>query len=781
MSLSPGTQLGPYKVIAPLGAGGMGEVYRAQDPRLERDVAVKILPERLLADPQALARFERETKVVAALSHPNILAIFDTGRDGGIRYAVTELLEGETLRRCLDRGALPWRKAVEIAAAIADGLAAAHSKDIVHRDLKPENLFLTSDGHVKILDFGLARRSLAGAAAEGTAALTQTSDMVMGTVGYMSPEQIRANVAKAPSDIFSFGCVLYEMLAGRRAFMRETAAQTMTDILERDPSALSESGVHVPEALQWLVARCLEKSPDKRIQSARDLASGLRHLLGATESATRLAFLFKPAVLILVACVVLAAGSAIFWVSRSEQPLQSIAILPFSNASGNADMEYLSDGITESLINSLSQLPTLAVMSRNSVFRFKGRESDAQAAGRKLNVRTVLTGRVMQRGDNLSIGAELIDVHSNRQLWGETYTRRLSDILALQEEISTEISEKLRFRLTGDEKKRLTKRYTQNTEAYQLYLKGNYYWHKRTLEGFNKGIDYLQQAIDADPNFAPAYAGLADLYTNMASYNYALMRPQEALAKVKSAAGTALRIDGSLAVAHGALAFAIYEWEWDWPSAEAEFKRAVELDPGLAGAYHWYAHYLMTMGRVEESYRAGRRGLELDPLDMPNNAHQGWHYLFLRQYPQAIELLKKTIDMDPNFPVTQWYLGLAYEKTGDLQAAIAQFESCVKITGGRPAMLALLGHAYAAANRTAEARAILDRLNTESKKRYVPSYPTAAIYAALDEKPEALKYLERAHEERDSWMPYIALDPRLDNLRSEPRFHDLLGRMRLGP
>ena len=780
MPLSSGTQLGPYQVLAPLGAGGMGEVYRARDPRLERDVAIKILPERLSTDPQALARFQRETKAVAALSHPNILAIFDTGSDGAIHYAVTELLEGETLRQRFGRGALPWKEAVEIAAAIADGLAAAHTRDIVHCDLKPENIFLTSAGHVKILDFGLARRTAATAPTEATSAPTQTEPgVIAGTVGYMSPEQVRGQAAKASSDIFSFGCVLYEMITGRRAFARETAAQTMTDILERHPPPLAASAENIPGALQKLVDRCLEKDSDKRIQHAGDLAHALRDALTAPETASRRTIPWTRWA-ILFAAAALAAVAAIYIANRPERPPDSIAVLPFLNASGNPDMEYLSDGITETLINSLSQIPSLAVMSRNSVFRFKGHENDPQTAGQKLKVQTVLTGRVVQRGDDLSISAELTDVRTNRQLWGDTYKRKLTDILALQDEISTEISDRLRFKLNGEDRKRLTKRYTQNTEAYQLYLRGNYYWHKRTLEGFNKGIDYLQKAIDTDPNYAPAYAGLADLYTNMANYNYALLAPRDALKKVRAAAGTALQIDDNLAVAHGALAFAIYEWEWDWPVAEKEFKRAVTIDPALAGAWHWYAHYLMTMKRVDESYRAGRRGLELDPLDMPNNAHQGWHFLFIRQYDRAIDLLKKTIEMDPNFPVTQWYLGLAYEQSGAVPDAISQFENCVKITAGRPAMLALLGHAYAVANRKSEARAIIDRLNAASKERYVPSYPIATIYAALSEREQALAYLERAYDERDSWMPNIALDPRFDALRSEPRFQSLLRKLRLG-
>ena len=792
MTLIPGTRLGPYEIVAPLGAGGMGEVYRARDFRLERDVAIKVLPGHLSDDPQALARFEREAKAVAALSHPNILAIYDLGSDGGSTYAVTELLEGETLRSLLGRGALPWRKAVEIGSSVADGLSAAHSKGIVHRDLKPENIFLTVDGRAKVLDFGLARQKPTSSPEDETDAPTQTEPgVVMGTVGYMSPEQIRGRIADAPSDIFSLGCVLYEMIAGRRAFARETGVQTMTAILEQHPPSLTESGREIPLELDRIVARCLEKSSGERTQSARDLSVALRDLLsapvGSSLTVARPRARLKVGVPITAAAVLLAAVG-VYWLGRPGHRPESIAILPFANAGGNPEMDYLGDGITESLINSISKVSGLAVMSRNAVFRYKGRDTDAQAAGRALNVQAVLTGRVLQVGNGLSISTELIDVRSNRHLWGEQYNRRLADILAIQDEISTEIADKLRSRLTGEEKKQLTKRYTQNTEAYQLYLRGRYHWNKKTAAGFNKGIEYFQQATEADPTYAPAYAGLAALYNNLANYNFALLPPREAWAKAKAAADRALRIDDTLAAAHASLALVAYQWEWDWSAAEMEFKRALELDPGSSSTYepnpsstnHWYAHYLMTMGRAQESFTAGRRALELDPVDLGNNAHQGWYYLFNHEYARAIEPLQKAIEMDPNFPVGRWYLGMAYEQLGAFPEAIAQFDNCVRITAGRPSMVALLGHAYAAAGRRNEAEATLQQLSELSKQQYVPPYPLAVIHAALGEKEEAFAWLERAYDARDSWMDYLAVDPRLDGLHTDPRFADLLRRLKLG-
>jgi serine/threonine protein kinase/tetratricopeptide (TPR) repeat protein len=785
MPLPTGKRLGPYEILTPLGAGGMGEVYRARDSRLHRDVAIKVLPEHLAKDPQALARFEREVRAVAALSHPNILAIYDVGSDQGVNYAVTELLEGETIRSRLARGAIQCRKAIEIGVSIAEGLSAAHSKGILHRDLKPENIFLTANGHVKILDFGLAQWRPTNSSQNQTSAPTKTEPgTVMGTVGYMSPEQVRGGVADASSDIFSLGCVLYEIIAGRRAFARETAAQTMTAILEHHPPPLAESGKRIPPELDRIIARCLEKNSGERIQSARDLSYAFKDLLSAAEalpSAPRTRrFRHGPAVLVAAAFVVIVIAAGFYRLNWRDQPIGSLAVLPFVNAGGNPEMEYLGDGITESLINSLSQVPNLAVMSRNSVFNTKGRQN-AQAAGQLLRVQAVLTGRVVQHGDNLSISAELIEVRNNRHLWGEQFNRRLVDILAVQEEISTEISEKLRFKLTGEEKKRLTKRYTQNTAAYQFYLKGRFYLNKKTPQGFDKAIEYFQRAVEADPNYAPAYSGLADSYNILGSYSYALVPPKEAWAKAKEAAEKAIRIDETLAAAHTSLAYGTFLYEWDWLKSEREFKHALELDSGSSFAFHWYSHYLVTMGRNKEALKAGQRALELDPLDLPINAHQGWYYLFVPPYHLAIEPLQKTIEMDSSFALAHWYLGLAYEQQGTFKDAIAEFEKAVSLTNGRPSLLALLGHAYAAANRRSEAQGILDQLGALSKEKYVASYPVAVLHVALGHKEEAFTGLEKAYDEHDSWLNLMKLDRRLDGLHSDPRFVDLLRRVNLAP
>ena len=792
MPLNPGTRLGPYEIISALGAGGMGEVYRARDSRLDRDVAIKVLPENLAADPEALSRFEREAKAVAALSHPNILAIHDFGKDQGIAYAVTELLEGETLRNRLNQSSLPWRKAVEIGVAIAEGLSAAHSKGIIHRDLKPENIFLTSDSRVKILDFGLARVAPRFASQDAeTMALTRASKpaktqpgTVMGTVGYMSPEQVRAEPAEAPSDIFSFGCVLYEMAAGLRAFARATAADSMVAVLKEDPPRLTEIGKQFPPDLDRVVAHCLEKKPEERFQSARDLAFALRSISSSSSNilqappplVSKVRFRRALRIPAAAAAVLLLAGLLFFfWTGRDK--IDSLAVLPFANTGGDPNAEYLSDGITEGIINNLSQLPNLGVMSRSSVFRYKGKDTDPQAAGRALKVRAVLVGRVVQRGDSLSVSAELVDARSNRQIWGEQYNRKLADILKVQEEMSREISDKLRLRLTGEEKQRLARRPTENTEAYQLYLQGRYQWNKRTLEGMQQGIDFFQQAIAKDSRYALAYAGLADAYALLADYH--VLPAKEVMPRAKTAAMKALEIDDSLAEAHASLAWAKLTHDWAWSDAEKEIKRSIELNPNYATAHYWYGEYLMLMGRPDDAMTEMKRALALEPASLVINRAVGSTFFYARQYDAAIEQCRKAVLMDPNFIGAHVYLGRAYEQKGAHGEALAEFQKALSLSEGNSNELAALGHAYAVSGKSGEARKILDELKERSKQTYVQPIWIAAVHTALGEKDQAFEWLQKGYEDRSGWLVYLKIDPIFDSLRSDPRFADLLRRVGL--
>ena len=800
-----GTRLGPYQILAPLGAGGMGEVYRARHCRLEREVAIKVLPEPFAQDPDRLARFEREAKAVAALSHPNLVVIHDFGTEQGICFAVMELLEGETLRCLLARSRLRWRKAVKIGLGLAEGLAAAHAKGIIHRDLKPENLFLVTQGGVKILDFGLARMDSKGAAeAEpashppspaSAASVWQPSPppaeagpshpaqtgpyvpagedpsgpgrtdvgVVMGTVGYMSPEQARGLAADARSDLFALGCVLYEMLIGQRAFLRATAAETLAAIINDDPPEFTDAiRKKIPPEVEGLIRRCLKKDPAQRVQSAHELALALRATWRrpspAPSSSPR-----RPGT-----------GAE----EARRQAIESLAVLPLANAGGDPNTEYLSEGITDGLIAKLSQLPGLRVMAHSTVFRYKSGDVDPQEVGRILNVRAVLTGRLRQRGDRLTITTELVDVADGSRIWGEQYDRNLLDVFAVQEAIAKGTADRLRLRLTADQEKRLRQRHTENTEAYQCYVKGRHYWNKRTPEDIKQGIQCFQRAIDQDPLYAAAYAGLADSYSTLGLLES--FSPSETMPKARLAAVKALEMDDGLAEAHASLAVVRWSFDWDWPEAEREFQRAVELNPGYAMAHHWYGWFLATGGRFDAAKVEMKRAQELDPLALVTNTGVGVPFLFARQYDEAIDVFRGLLELEPGFYFTRLFLGIAYEQKAMYQEAIRELNRARQLAD-RPLTLAALGHVCAVSGETVEARQILDELHERSKKGYVSPYAVALIYAGLNEHDRALAWLQKACDNRALWLIQLRVDPRLDGLRWDRRFADLLRRMSFPP
>jgi serine/threonine-protein kinase len=758
MVLQGGTRLGPYEILSPLGAGGMGEVYRARDTRLERDVAVKVLSERLAGDPEALARFTREAKAVAALSHPNILSIHDFGSDGGVSYAVMELLEGESLRGRILQGPIPWRRAAQIGIAIADGLTAAHTRGIVHRDLKPDNVFLTSDDRVKILDFGLARRESLLSAGEKTSAPTQTVTMpgaVMGTVGYMSPEQVRGDAADSRADIFSFGCLLHEALTGRRAFEGRTAADTMAAILNAEPADVPESVTGIPAGFMSVIARCLQKNPESRFQTARDLAFALKEVLRGSDTAAR-----GP----------VSSGS-------HRAALESIAVLPFVNVSADPDAEYLSDGIAESIIHSLSRLPNLRVMARSTLSRYKGREIDPQAVGKELKVRAVLTGRVFHRGESLVIKTELVDVRDGSQIWGENYNRKFVDILALEEEISREISGKLCLKVTGEETERLTHRATENPEAYRLYLKGLFYWNKRTVEGLRKGIELFQQAIEVDPEYALAYAGIAHSYNQLGFYQY--LSPQEAFPRARAAATRALELDASLGEARAVLAVVRFWYDWDWSGAEEEFRRAIAASPDFVHVHHFYGIFLTAMERFQDGLVELHRAEELDPLSLPARASLGFCLYLARQHDVTIVELEKILEMDPSFVVAHHLLSWNYLAKQMWTEATRAAGRAAELSGRDTLRLSSLGACLAASGRRTDAEAILAELAAVSPRRYVSAIQVAFIYVALGQLDLAFDWLEKALVERAWGLALLRVDPRADPLRSDPRFADLLRRVGL--
>ncbi len=754
MALTVGAHLGPYQILAPLGAGGMGEVYRARDSRLDREVAVKVLPEHLARDAAALARFEREARAVAALSHPNILAVYDVGVEQGTSYVVMELLEGETLRTRLGGAELAWRKAVETTIAVADGLAEAHAKGVTHRDLKPENIFLTSDGRVKILDFGLARYEPRQSSSGATAAETATEPgTVLGTLGYMSPEQVRGERAEAASDIFSLGSILYEMISGRRAFARATPVETMTAILREEPPEIS-SKQFSPE-LPRLIAHCLEKQPAQRFHSAHDLAYALRSLLSTPSTIAKAA----PA-------------------PRQRKAIDSLAVLPFANLSGDPDAEYLGEGITENLINSLSELPKLRVAPRSRVFRYKGRQLDPRKVGRELKVRAIVTGRVMHRGDTLNVRAELEDLEAEAQLWGQQYNRQFADIFAVQEEIAREIADALRLRLTGEERKRLAKRHTENTEAYQSYLKGRFHWNRRTPESIRKGIEHFQQAIALDPAFAPAHAGLGGCFSLLGFYS---MEPaKEVFPRAKAALRRALEMDDRLAEAHAVLGLAASFFDWDWTTGEKEFRRAIEIDPDNSLPRYYYAMHLSVLGRFEEALQQAKRAEALDPLSPAMSSGTGFSLVHARRYEEAIAQLRKCLDLDPNFYLGRGWLGLAYHYSGQLQEAISEYQTALALAPGNPAPMAWMGHAHAMAGDRQQALKTIEELRALSARQHVSSDLIAMVYAGLD-PDEMFAWLDKACEERSVLLPFVAVSPMADPYRADPRYQELLRRMGLGP
>ncbi len=751
-----------YRIEQKLGEGGMGEVYLAEDMRLGRKVALKLLRAELTADADRVRRFEQEARAASALNHPNILTIFEIGRADGTYFIATEFVEGSTLRDLLSSGSLEPKRILEIGAQVADALAAAHGAGIIHRDVKPENIMVRRDGYAKLLDFGLAKLGEMQSSPALAAHKAWTAPgMLVGTIHYMSPEQIEGRSADHRTDLFSTGCVLYEIATGQPAFGGATFAEVLRAITSAQPRPLRDFNEAAPPELARIIEKCLAKNPRERYQHADELAVDLRRLLRESEAGASLTKKVVPR-------------------PRARgKVIDSVAVLPLANASTDPDAEYLSDGITESLINSLSQLPKLRVMARSTVFRYKGRELDPQAVGRDLHVGAVLMGRVVQRGDTVVIGTELVDVANGWQLWGGNYNRKLSDIFAVQEEIAKEVSENLRLQLTREDNTRLRKRHTESAAAYQAYLKGRFYWNKRTEEGIKKGLEHFQRAIEHDPGYALAYAGLADSYTTLGYYNFLL--PREAYGRAKAAATQALEIDDTLAEAHASLASIRTHFDWDWPGAEREYRRAIELNPRYASAHHWYGLHYAVLGRLGEAEEEMKRALEIDPLALVINTALGLCYCYMREYGRAIEQFRKTLELEPGFGRAHWLLGQTYDAKGQFDDAIAELQKAIPLTGSSKDVIASLGHAYAVAGQRHQAVRILDELTELAKRTYVPSYHIGVIHAGLGEDDLAFEWLERAYEERSSQLAYLNVHPELDRLRSDPRFEDLLRRVGLAP
>jgi eukaryotic-like serine/threonine-protein kinase len=795
VSLTAGSRLGPYEILAPLGAGGMGEVYRARDARLGREVAIKVLPESVAADPDRLARFEREAKAVAALSHPNILAIFDFGTHEGISYAVMELLEGETLRGKLDAGPITQKQAVDYAQQIVKGLSAAHEKGVVHRDLKPENLFVMKDGHVKILDFGLAKRVELVAPGEETSAPTASGHTqpgtVMGTVGYMSPEQVRGLPVDHRSDIFSFGAILYELLSGQRAFKRDSAADTMAAILKEEPPELSESRRNISPALDHVVQHCLEKSPAARFQAARDIAFALEEASGGPSTPApaviaveprarvkRAAAIVAGALVLLAALFAADAGGVRTRLFGGRGRIESVAVLPLENFSRDPEQEYFADGLTEALITDLAQVRALRVISRTSVMGYKGAKKPLPQIGRELNVDAVIEGSVQKSGGRVRVTAQLIQASTDRHLWARSYERDVKDVLSLQSEIARAVAEEVRAALTPEEKVRLTKAKPVDPEVHELYLRGRFHWNRGTETELREAIADFERALAKDPAFAPAYSGLADAY---AALSDVYRPPYEVMPKSRAAAVRALALDETLADAHVSLANVALNYEWDWALVEREVRRALELNPNSASAHDVRGLYLgIVLGRGPEALPEYRRALELDPLSLSVNFDAGWNRLMAREYDQAIGHFRRAAELEPTFGWAQAGLGVALLWKGKKAEAVAAADQALKVDD-TPTVMATAAGVYAAAGRSDRAREVLARLAEISKARYACPYEVAIVHVGLGEKEEAFRWLEKGFRDRSLCMVMTRADPRIDPLRSDPRYADLVRRIGFPP
>jgi serine/threonine-protein kinase len=792
--LADGQLLSHYRVLHRLGAGGMGEVFLAEDGRLGRKVALKILRPGVAGDRQGLDRFAQEARAASALNHPNILTIYDVGEWDGVPFIATEFIDGETLRARLGRGRIDPARAVDIGTQIARALAAAHEAGIVHRDIKPENVMLRRDGYVKVLDFGLAK--LTGPHALGLdvdgvtrAAVDTKPGLVLGTFHHMSPEQARGQAVDARSDLFSAGVVLYEMIAGRLPFTGSSAADVIGAILHVEPAPLASLAA-VPEALSDLVDRAVRKRPEDRFQAAREMRdqleaiargmsqAGISGLASAAASSS-----LQPA----ASDARSQAGSRLTPAAggldtpapkrrRAKRTIDSLAVLPLDNGTRDAEAEYLSDGITEAIINNLSQLPKLRVMARSTVFRFKGRPVDPIDAGRELAVRAVLTGRLLQRGDTLVVGAELVDVEDGSQLWGGQFTRRLSGIFQLQEEISNEITDGLRLRLSGDEKKRLARPQTTEGDAYHEYLKGRYLLNKRTAGALSRAVAHFEAAIAKDPRYAAAHAGLGDAYALSAAVGLNIVPPREAIARANAAAARALDLDETLGEAHALAGFLKFRFDWDWRGAELEYRRALELHPGSASAHHGYGMYLAAMARFDEAFRETARAQELDPLSMVVACGAGRILHFAGRYDEAIARFRQVIEMDPAFARVRFDLGLALLMKGDYEQAMSELETAGEMLGSPAFALHLRAVGSGVMGRHDVTRAALGQLERYRSEGQLGADDLAMVYGAMGQLGRAAELLEEACRQRAASLAYIGVEPVLAYLRDDPGCRAILER-----
>lgn len=731
----------------------MGEVYRAVDSRLGRAVAIKILTSDLAKSPEARLRFEQEMRAIAAISHPNILSIFDVGTtDEDIPFSVTELLEGISLRKKIREKPLSWEETVEIVTDVAGGLSAAHELGIVHRDLKPENVFLTKAGVVKILDFGLASLIPEVAPIDDstpTSPLPVATTSNAGTVGYMAPEMLRGEHATAAADIFSLGCIAFECLTGKHPFRRGTAFETIASVLEHDPPRVLPLRPGLPAGVDEFLRRCLEKEPSDRIDSTERLVEAMGDVGKSARSEGKTA----------------------------SRAFERIAVLPFEVEPDTGELLVLGDGLTEGLIDALSQSAVLRVKARSTVMRHRDSGETPEEIGRQLEVDAVVTGRVSVRGNHLDVRAELVDVRDGTQIWGEGWRRASGDLVAVQNELAHVIADALELRLTGEERKRISRRHATSNEAYRAYLEGRHYWNKRssTVEEFRRAMDAFNRAIELDPLYAVAYSGIADCYNVLG--NFTMYAPKDAYPKAKAAAERALDIDAEIAEAHVSLAWTTMFYDWNFEEADRSFRRAIELNSSYAVAHQWFAALHSARGDHDKAVFEARLALEKDPLLIPANMMLGWMFYEARRWDEALEQARKTIDLAAGFMAAEYFLAWSLFQLGRRREALDQFRDSMKRSSSNARIRGGLGYVLGRQGQRAEARQILDELVAASSLRYVPSYEIAMVHLGMGEVDEALSGLERALEERSGWLLWLEHDAVFDELRDETRFRELLKRM----